>query len=101
MALTITAAYLSEIIRAVRVKETTTSKEEVTLLINAAAADLQRRGVGIIDLDDPLTKQAVKLYCKGHYGYDKDNERFIHAYESLADGMALSGDYDEDGDSDG
>ena len=101
MALSITAAYLSEIIKAIRVKETTTSKEEVTLLIKAAAADLQRRGVGIIDLDDSLTKQAVKLYCKGHYGYDKDNERFIHAYESLADGMALFGNYDEDGDSDG
>ena len=98
MAVTINAEYLSEIIRAIRVKETATSTEEVTLLIESACADLRRRGVDTIDLDDPLTRQAAKLYCKGHYGYDKDNERFIRAYESLADGMSLSGDYDEGGD---
>lgn len=96
--MTINAEYLSEIIRAIRVKETATSTEEVTLLIESACADLRRRGVDTIDLDDPLTRQAAKLYCKGHYGYDKDNERFIRAYESLADGMSLSGDYDEGGD---
>ena len=98
MTVTINAEYLSEIIRAIRVKETATSTEEVTLLIESACADLRRRGVDTIDLDDPLTRQAAKLYCKGHYGYDKDNERFIRAYESLADGMSLSGDYDEGGD---
>ena len=101
MALAISQEYLSEVIRAIRVKETATSIEEVTLLIQSACADLKRRGVDTVDLEDPLTKQAAKLYCKGHYGYDKDNERFIRAYESLADGMALSGDYDEGGDQNG
>lgn len=98
MTVTINAEYLSEIIRAIRVKETNTSTEEVTLLIKSASADLQRRGVDMIDLDDPLTKQAIRLYCKGNYGYDKDSERFQRAYEALADGMSLSGDYDEGGD---
>lgn len=98
MAVQIPGELVSEIIRAIRVKETETSTEEVTLLIESACADLRRRGVDTIDLDDPLTRQAAKLYCKGHYGYDKDNERFIRAYESLADGMSLSGDYDEGGD---
>ena len=96
--MTISSEYLSEMIRAVRVSETETSREEVTLLIESAAADLGRRGGDLIDLDDPLTKQAVRLYCKGHYGYDKDSERFQKAYEALADGMSLSGDYDEGGD---
>lgn len=91
--------YLASMIAAVRVSQTSTSEEEIALLINAAVGDLGRRGVDIIDLEDPLTKQAVRLYCKGHYGYDKDSERFQKAYEALADGMSLSGDY-EGGDSD-
>lgn len=94
----ITESYLAAMISAVRVSQTFTSEEEITLLINAAANDLKRRGVDVINLEDPLTKQAVRLYCKGHYGYDKDSERFQRAYEALADGMSLSGDYDEGGD---
>lgn len=96
----ITEDYLASMISAVRVANTSTSSEEITILINAAADDLKRRGVDIISLNDPLTKQAVRLYCKAHYGYDTGSERFQKAYEALADGMSLSGDYDKDGDSD-
>lgn len=96
----ISSEYLSEMIRAVRVSETDTSREEVAILIESASADLNLRGVGVVDSDDPLTRQAIRLYCKGHYGYDKDNDRFQKAYEALADSMSLSGDYDEGGDQD-
>lgn len=96
--MSISAAYISEMCRAVRVSETETSTEEITGLIEAAAADLSRQGVDTIDLDDPLTKQAVKLYCKAHYGYDNNTERFDSAYVSLSAAMSLCGDYDEDGD---
>lgn len=96
----ITEQYLIEMISAVRVSRSLTSEQEITLLIQAASADLNRRGVDIIDPDDPLTKQAIKLYCKGNYGYDKGSERFQQAYESLADAMSLSGDY-EGGDQNG
>ncbi len=89
--------YLVEMIRAVRVNDTETSRSEITDLIKAAANDLDRQGVRTIDLDDPLTKQAVKLYCKAHYGYDNE-PRFQEAYEALSAAMSLSGDYDEDGD---
>ena len=98
--LVISESYMIEMLRAVRVSRSATSEEEVTLLIQAAGADLNRRGVNIVDPEDPLTKQAIKLYCKGHYGYDKDSERFQKAYEALADGMSLSGDY-EGGDQNG
>lgn len=98
MALTITEEFRSEIIRALRVNETATSIEEVTSLINAAVADLRRQGVDKIDLTDPLTAHAVKLYCKGHYGYDESSEKFLAAYVALSAGMALDDDYDEDGD---
>lgn len=96
--MSISAAYISEMCRAVRVSETETSTEEITGLIEAAAADLSRQGVDTIDLDDPLVKQAVKLYCKAHYGYDSNTERFDAAYVSLSAAMSLCGDYDEDGD---
>ncbi len=82
--MSVSAAYISEMCRAVRVSETETSTKEITELIEAAAADLSRQGVDTIDLDDPLTKQAVKLYCKAHYGYDNNTERFDAAYVSLS-----------------
>ena len=88
MATTITSEYLTEIARAVRVNQTTTSEQELTGLILACVADLQRQGVKQIDLDDALTKQAVKLYCKGHYGYD-DGGKFLQCYEALSAAMAL------------
>lgn len=96
--MTITTEFLIEMLRAVRVVESETSRQEVTALINAGAAELKRRGVQSIDLTDPLTKQAVKLYCKGNYGYDKGNESFVDAFDKLADAMSLSGDYSEAGD---
>lgn len=86
--MTITAAYLTEIARAVRVNETATTQQELTGLINACAADLARQGVKTVDLDDALTKQAVKLYCKAHYGYD-DGDKFLTCYNALSSAMAL------------
>lgn len=96
--MTVPEGFVLEMLRAVRVNETEESAEEVYSLIQAAAADLNRQGVDSIDLDDALTKQAIKLYCKAHYGYDKDNARFIEAYVHLSAAMSLSSDYDEGGD---
>lgn len=93
----ISEEYIAAIIRAVRVSDTPTSREEITRLIHAALADMQRQGVDRIDPEDPLTKQAVVLYCKAHYGYDKDSDRFAVAYASLAASMSLCGDYDDKG----
>lgn len=93
---TIPEAFLEQMIAAVRVNETDLSRDEVTDLIYAAVNDLSRQGVRAIDLNDALTKQAVKLYCKGSYGYDADT-RFLEAYENLSAAMALCGDYDEEG----
>ena len=87
------AEYLAEITRAVRVKQTPTSDEELTLLIEAALKDLSRQGAVLIDPDDPLVKLAVKHYCRAHYGYDDNTERFQEAYESLSAGIALDYEY--------
>lgn len=67
--------------------------EEVKGLIGACLKELEIAGVYVTDTEDPLAKQAVKLYCKGNYGYDENAERFREAYAALKDAMALCGDY--------
>ena len=93
--------YVQKMLNALRVTSTELSIEEVTDLIYAAANDINRQGVKVIDLEDPLTKQAVKLYIKANYGYDAEQDRFRVAYEALSAAMALSGDYEEDDPDDG
>lgn len=70
--------------------------EEVLALAQAAVADLGIAGVYVVDEKDSLTYQAVRLYCKAHYGYDSENDtrRFLEGYKSLKTSMALCGDYD-------
>lgn len=90
---------IEKLMRAVRVKSQA-SEEEVKDLVGACKEDLKIAGVYVTDENDPLCKQAIKLYCKANYGYDKDSERFRAAYETLRDSMALSGDYAKAGDLD-
>ena len=77
-----------------RNKNNTAFDDELTDLIAACKADLRKRGVVKISDDDPLIKQAVKLYCKGNFGYGgSDAERYQISYESLAVSLSLCGDY--------
>lgn len=85
------------VIQSVRVTQTEAAEAEVTALIRAAVVDLSRQGVDEVDLSDPLIIDAVKLYVKANYGYDKDAERFMRAYEGLSASLALSSDYDTKG----
>ena len=90
---------LEKLARSVRVMSES-AKEEIKELAEACVLDLEIAGVYVID-EDPLCEQAMKLYCKAHYGYDEDSERFGAGYSALKDAMALSGDYQKkDGDSD-
>lgn len=88
------------LMRRIRVKSDVAA-EEIEDLVQACIKDLEIGGVYVTDLEEPLCKQAIKLYCKAHYGYDKDNEKFGAAYAALKDSMALSGDYGKTGDSNG
>lgn len=83
---------IQELMRAVRVKSQV-GADELKELSEACRADLEIAGVYVTDFDDPLPKQALKLYCKANYGYDKDSEKFRDAYAALKDSMALSGEY--------
>ena len=90
--------FISELCKAVRVRETEASAREIADLACAAVIDLSRQGVKAVNPEEALTKQAVKLYVKANYGYDDDSEKFRASYEALSAAMSLSGDYQEDED---
>ena len=74
---------------------------EIEGLIAAAELDLGLAGVIIPEKpdpptereEDPLITRAVILYCKGHFGYIDNAERFIKAYDHLKLSLSLAGDY--------
>lgn len=72
--------------------------EEVADEIEACKEDLKRRGVDVIDEENPLVRKAVKLYVKAGFGYSADQNKYMDMYERLADSMASSNLYKEDGD---
>lgn len=91
-------AIVEKIRKKVRVKSEE-SKDEIADLADACVRELELAGV-YEKKEDPLYLQALILYCKAHYGYDEDTQRFRLAFEKLRDAMALSGDYRK-GQSDG
>ena len=91
---------LNDVKAAIRVKADS-ANGEIEDLIDACKKELEISGVYIQDEKDGLAKQAIKLYCKAHYGYDEKSAQFQLAYESLRDAMALSGEYAKQEESDG
>ena len=79
--------------------------DEIEGLIAAAKADLRLTGIVLPEdkkpfrrkdpppKDDPLITRAIILYCKGNFGYIKDGEKFIEAYNHLKCSLSLAGDY--------
>lgn len=68
------------------------AEDEISDLIDAGKRELEIAGV-YGEISDPVYYQATVLYCKAHFGYDEESERFRKAFNSLKDSMALSGDY--------
>jgi hypothetical protein len=67
---------------------------EVQELIDAAKLELQLVGVINFKDTDPLIVQAIKTYCKAHFGYSNpEAERFKEAFESLKNHLSLVGEY--------
>ena len=69
--------------------------DDIKDLISAAKADLRISGVKIILDTDPLVIQAVKLYCKAHFGDNDSNNKFLNAYQALKISMSLAGEFRE------
>lgn len=83
---------LTEFIR-LSLRITTTAYDgEINALINAALVDMENSGVYKPNKDNALIRQAIKLYCMGYFGDRPNAERFIAAYESLRNSIALAGD---------
>ena len=56
---------------------------EILQTMNSCLLDLKNAGVQKLDVDDPLIKQALKLYLKAQFGYEEDSEKFAKSYEHL------------------
>lgn len=82
---------IEELKRIIRVRSAD-AELELQGLVEACKKEMELAGI-YGDETDPLYRQAVRLYCKSHYGYDEDTERFQAAFGSLRDAMALSGNY--------
>ena len=82
---------IEELKRIVRVRSAD-AEFELEGLVASCKKEMEVAGI-YGDEADPLYRQAIRLYCKAHYGYDEDAERFQGAFCSLRDAMALSGDY--------
>lgn len=73
--------------------------DEVLSLIEACKLDLKISGIAssLINVDDPLIKQAIISYCKGHFGYDNpDSEKFKESYSLLKQHLAIAYSSDND-----
>ena len=65
---------------------------EVNDLIEACKLDLKLSGVAssrIVE-GDPIIKQAIKTYCKAHFGYNADSEKFKVSYTLLKGHLAIA-----------
>jgi len=82
--------------RRLRLTSTAFDEAEITPLISAAKQDLKMSGVEIVEETDPVTLQAICLYCKAHFGDNDPDGRFQAAYVGLKNSMALCGDYHAD-----
>lgn len=67
--------------------------DEILQTTAAAFLDMKNAGIKQLDKEDPLIRQAVKLYLKAHFGYDDQPEKWEAAYERLKSALSLSGDY--------
>ena len=61
---------------------------EITSTIGAAKADLERVGV-IVNEEDPLIEQSIKLYCRWAYNFENQADRYLLAYQGMRDSMSL------------
>ncbi len=87
---------LLEIVRtALRRKTTALDETELIPMIQAAKQDLAQAGVGVVVEHDPLTRQAIRLYCLAKIEHDPS----IQAdYDATKNAMALDSRYRGDDD---
>lgn len=89
---------LSNIKTPLREGSTDFDDAEIVPMICACFEDLRIAGVRNIsdnweDEDDSLIIRAVVLYCKAHFGYEEEAERYLSFYERVKNAIASSKKY--------
>lgn len=76
------------------VSSATAKDTEITMLINAAIADLTRQGINV-DTTNDLVKCAIVMYVKANFGMVdiKDKELAQRTYILLCKNLGLSSEY--------
>lgn len=72
--------------------------EELTDLIAAAKREIVEAGANeekVAD-DDELIIRACTVYCKAHFGYDDNKERFAQVFEKMLIKIAMLSSYKND-----
>ena len=75
---------------------------EIESLIEAARSDMYIAGINTdVTTDtgdiDPLIYTAIKLYCKGNFGYDDKSEVLREAYENIKLALSCAGKHQDTG----
>jgi hypothetical protein len=84
---------VDEIKLALRISKSTKDLDtEILALENACIVDMKLTGVVNVDLGNALIRQAIKTYCKAHFGNDPNSEKYKQSYEKMRDTLALAGD---------
>ncbi len=60
--------------------------------INSCIEDLKRVGI-FAPKTNPLIVQAVKLYCRWRYDFNKQGDRYYNAYEKMRESLSLYGEF--------
>lgn len=74
---------------------------EVLDLIEAAKADLKLAGIQNVEESDPLIRQAIKTYCRLHFGTPENPEMLERAYNAQKGQLQNATGYRNWGDIDG
>ena len=75
--------------------------DEINDLIKAAKADLELAGIRNVVDTDPLIRQAIKTYCRLHFGNPEEPEKLERAYNTQKGQLQGSSKYRNWGDIDG
>lgn len=78
------------------VSTSTLKDNEISMLIAAAVADMERNDIDVLhNLSDGLIQHTIIMYVKGHFGYgeDKEKQRVLVDYNNTLGELSLSSKY--------
>lgn len=88
---------LEKVTYAMRIDEDEHS-DELEDLIAAAKREIIEAGASqnkVVD-DDDLIRRAIIIYCKAHFGYDDNKERFAESFEKMLIKISMLMSYKDD-----